>query len=764
MHYLPFSRNRNLVGRENVIAKLKRLLFTDLDSQRVALVGLGGIGKSQIALELAYLIKNDIQSHEHRSVIWMPALSLASFEQACTTIINKFGIKYASDEDPKETFRKFLSSDKAGKWFLIIDNADDISVLYRSEQQPGGIADFLPYNDDGRILFTTRSQEVAVHVAQNNVVEIPEMDRTEARALLHKSLIKKDQMQNTALIDELLHELTHLPLAIMQASAYINTTKILIKQYLQLLQNTDQDRVELLSHGFHDGSHYRSAQGAVATTWVVSFNQIRDMDKDALKLLSFAAYIEPKAIPRTLLPELGSEQKMTHAIGTLCGYNFFSQREGSDTLDIHSLVHLMTRVWNEAQGLRKEMQQMVLARVAEVFPTDEWENRHLWRQYLPHAIKLLATEWSAEDKASCKLGFWVGRCLLVEGRVRESMARLEGVLTYQETILAENHPDRLASQQDLARAYLANGQVKKAVGLLEHVLTIRKVIFAEDDLDRLLSQQELAGAYLADGQIKKAVELQQHVVAMRQNILAEDHPDQLASQHHLARAYLADGQIKKAVELQQHVVAMRQNILAEDHPDQLASQHHLARAYLADGQIKKAVELQQHVVAMRQNILAEDHPDQLASQHHLARAYLADGQISEAVELLEYVVAVRETTLAENHPDRLSSQHELAEAYQANDRGRVSNTDETSTPLNHPTSGVSPDARQLFDKVASSSLFDDGTRIVRFIHGKPGSQTTFFDRFRIGLEKRVGQRIDWSPFPPISRPCLPSEYKVVWKP
>lgn len=127
-----------------------------------------------------------------------------------------------------------------------------MSVLYGSTQQPGGIVDFLPDSDDGRILFTTRSQEVAVNVAGSCVVELSEMSSTEAKALLQKSLIKKDQMQDDELVGELLLRLTHLPLAISQASAYMNTNKVPIKEYLRLFQNTDQDMVELLS----DGSHY----------------------------------------------------------------------------------------------------------------------------------------------------------------------------------------------------------------------------------------------------------------------------------------------------------------------------------------------------------------------------------------------------------------------------------------------------------------------------------------------------------------------------
>ncbi|KAI1054627.1 hypothetical protein LB506_010757, partial [Fusarium annulatum] len=551
-HYLPFSRNKNFVGREGVIAELQKLLFAHPEGQQAALVGLGGVGKTQIALQLAHLAKNDSQSHQQYSVIWMPALSMASFEQACTRMIKVFDIKHADNEDPKETFKDFLSSKEAGKWFLIIDNADDMKTLYGTTKEPGGIADYIPDCEQGYILFTTRSREVAVTVAQTNILELPEMDKKDARTLLQKSLMQKDEIQDTDLADTLLRELAYLPLAIRQASAYMAINRISIKEYMRLLQKTAQDTVELLSIGYRDGTHYDIAQGAVLTTWIVSFKQIRALHEEAAMLLSFASCLEPKAIPRTLLPRLGTEQSMTRAIGTLCGYSFLSQREDGDMFDMHSLVYLATRRWNKDEGREEGIQQLALSHVTKAFPTDDWENREVWRQHLPHALRVLASMGSDGSEDACKLGYWVGRCLHVDGKARQAVGILGHVVAVEETILAEDHPGRLASQHALAIAYEANGQVAEAVKLLEYVVSIREMTLAEDHPDRLASQHALAGAYEANGQVAEAVKLLEHVVSIREMTLAEDHPDRLSSQHALAGAYEANGQVAEAVKLLEH--------------------------------------------------------------------------------------------------------------------------------------------------------------------------------------------------------------------
>ncbi|VTO85640.1 unnamed protein product [Fusarium graminearum] len=202
--------------------------------------------------------------------------------------------------------------------------------------------------------------------------------------------------------------------------------------------------------------------------------------------------------------------------------------------DMHSLVHLATQRWNEDDGREEEIQQLALTRIVEAFPTDDWENREVWRRYLPHALRVLTIMDSDGSEDACELGYWVGRCLRVDGKARQAVGILGHVVSVRETTLAENHPDRLASQHALAGAYQANGQVAEAVKLLEHVVAIEETTLAENHPSRLALQHALAGAYQANGQVAEAVKLLEHVVAIRETILAENHPSRLASQHVLA--------------------------------------------------------------------------------------------------------------------------------------------------------------------------------------------------------------------------------------
>ncbi|KAH7303105.1 P-loop containing nucleoside triphosphate hydrolase protein [Stachybotrys elegans] len=574
----------------------------------VAIVGLGGVGKTQVALQIAY----HARTLTSWSVFWLSALSMAAFEQACTEMVERLRLSTSGIEETKQVVKGYLESSTSGRWLLVVDNADDVAML----MEPGGIYTYLPKNGDGCILFTTRAMDVAQAVA-DDIEELEEMSDVEAKAFLQK-LLPSSSAEEEAMT-ELLRRLTYLPLAISQAAAYMKRSKTPVSKYLSFLHNADKEAISLLSREFPDRTRYSESRHAVAMTWLISFEQIQKHDWMAAELLSFLSQIEPRAVPQSMLPRIRSEESFVHAVGTLYGYAFLYRRQDGEMMDMHSLVHLAAQEWVRNGGNTKSVKRNVVSHLATVFQSDDWVNREVWRKYMPHVLKAIqvSEEGARWEEEECELGYWAGRCLQVEGRIDEAVELLQHVVKVQETTLAENHPSRLASQHELAIAYRANGQVKEAVELLQHVVKVEETILAENHPDRLASQHELAGAYQANGQVKEAVELLQYVFKVQETTLAENHPDRLASQHELARAYEANGQVKEAVELLQYVVKVQETTLAENHPDRLASQHALARAYQANGQVKEAVELLQHVVYIKSKIMAPAHPSRQVSERLL---------------------------------------------------------------------------------------------------------------------------------------------------
>ncbi|KAH8621002.1 hypothetical protein IG631_24344, partial [Alternaria alternata] len=590
-YYIPFLKNPYFVGRQEELRLLQQKLMADGECQKLSIVGLGGTGKTQMALRFAYSVK---ERWPEFSILWVPALSMESFEQACGSIAKAVRISQAGggdDEDVKELVQQYLSSSRAGRWLLVIDNADDVDIFFGTEQSRG-IIDYLPESETGVIVYTTRTPEIA-ELARGDVLELGAMDRQDAATFLTKSLTRKTLLCDDATTTELLDELTYLPLAIAQAAAYLNRNRMPVAKYLQLLRSTEQDLVRLLSREFRDETRYKDSANAVAATWVVSFSQIRERDAAAANLLAFISCVEWKAIPRSLLPEAQSEGEMEEAIGTLCGYSFLTRRggesgytqgeseetetgteeeertetqvESGEWYDMHRLVHLATRIWVKEHGNAGEVAEEAVRHVADVFPSDDYENQAVWRRYLPHVLRLLESGQDSSAWEQSKLCLLMGRCLYVDGRMREAVVWLERSCE-QRSQLGEDNPGRLSSQHELAMAYHADGQVRKAVRLLEHVVEVHRKTLAPEHPSQLASQHALAGAYEADGQVCKAVALLEHVVEVEEKTLAREHLDRLTSQHELARVYYADGQVRKAVALLQHIIAVEARTFREDHP------------------------------------------------------------------------------------------------------------------------------------------------------------------------------------------------------
>jgi hypothetical protein len=160
-------------------------------STRTAIVGLGGVGKTQLALELAYQVRD---KYRNCSVIWIPATNTESLHQAYLDVARQLGIVGCEDiqADVKRLVKDYLSRDSAGQWLLVFDNADDINMWAgQVGSKPGSdrLIDYLPKSKHGCILFTSRDRKTAVKLAQRNVVQLTEMGEDIAMQLLQKCLI-----------------------------------------------------------------------------------------------------------------------------------------------------------------------------------------------------------------------------------------------------------------------------------------------------------------------------------------------------------------------------------------------------------------------------------------------------------------------------------------------------------------------------------------------------------------------------------------------
>ncbi|KAL4777918.1 nucleoside phosphorylase domain-containing protein [Aspergillus varians] len=321
---VSLARNPRFVGRHDEITRLEQLITMQDGPRRVAITGLGGIGKTQVALELAHRIRDQ---DKECSIFWIPCTSHEMVEQTFLNIAQTLGLHDMKPTEVKEQIKTYLSSKRAGKWLLIFDNADDTEMWLAAGNTAPALENFLPQSEQGRILFTTRNRKLAMKLAPFDIIPIPDEDKETAVKILEKSLVQGDLLKDHATNVTLLEQLAFLPLAITQASAYIINNGISLSTYLALLQEQEPEVVDLLSEDFKDAGRYKDIQNPVITTWLISFKQIQHQDPLAADYLSFMACINPRNIPQSLLPRPTSRKRGIDALGLLNAYSFINKQD-----------------------------------------------------------------------------------------------------------------------------------------------------------------------------------------------------------------------------------------------------------------------------------------------------------------------------------------------------------------------------------------------------------------------------------------------------
>ncbi|KAJ7640932.1 hypothetical protein B0H17DRAFT_994698, partial [Mycena rosella] len=562
----------------------------DLGNQHIFLLhGLGGAGKTQTALKF-------IQNHRLGECIYsffsdIFLIDTSTLETIDTSLKNIAATKNVGST--ADDALQWLSS-QPSEWMLLFDNADDPSIdLHR----------FFPSCTHGNILITSRNPGLRVYAGSHSLVS--DMEELDAVELLLNSASEDITAGNKVVAAEI--ALWYLPLAIIQAGAFISKSGVLDK-YLDLYK---ENQAKLLREK-PTQSHTDYAWTAY-TTWQISFDQLTKQAQTLLQLWSFLHY---EGIPEDIFSYASMYKPSPHGP---------TEEELEKPLEF--LSHFMgpNLLWDSLHFM--EVTNEIRAYSLVNFDPDK-------KSFSVHPLVHSWTQTTLTNMQSCHhsviaiVGMAI--CGIPEQDMQLASVKL---LPHVDSLIHGNGNVKPDFRHAYGRLYWWADRFKDAEQLELAVLEDRRDILGDDHPDTLYAMGGLASIYYKLGELKEAEELDTAVLEKRSTILGEDHPDTLLAMGKLASTYHQLGRLKEAKELGVVVLEKRRKILGEDHPDTLHAMGNLATAYCKLGQLKEAEELDVVVLEKLRKILGEDHPDTLHVMGNLATAYYKLGQLKEAEEL-----------------------------------------------------------------------------------------------------------------------------------
>jgi len=611
--HVPFARNPFFTGRDQELQYLYEQLHqrhTAAVGQTQSISGLGGIGKTQLAVEYAYRYR-----HEYHYVLWARADSTEALNASYAACAVQLHLP-EQDAKEQETIVQAVKMwfQKHDSWLFILDNADEPSVL----------VPFLPSSSNGHLLLTTRAADLTdlgVGIAHSLEMALLPAEQS-ARLLLQRAKLlplhaslDEASFQDRTLALKIAHELGNLPLALDQAGAYLAATGTSLTAYLSLYQ---RHRPDLLKE-----RRNLAYPDSVATTWNLSFARVEDRNPAAAGLLRVCALLARDAIPEEVLtagaawlgpllsPVAADAYRLSQAIETLHAYSLVRRNPREKTLTIHRLVQAVLRDAMEEAERRRWAEHAMLA-VNAAFPEAEHRNWPQCERLLPQA--LAATE------------------LIEHYQLKSAEA---GRLLYQTALYLQNRPRYTQTESFYYRVQSREQQESPdLIHLLNH-------------LARLHQKQE---------KHIQAEPIHQNALHTLEQQLGLEYSDVSSSFSGLAELYREQGKYIQAEALRHHALLILEKQLGPDHPDVAFSLGWLAELYREQEQYAQAEPLYQRALHIWEQQLGSEHPLMGSLLNNLANLYYAQRRYIQAEPLYQRALRIWERQLGSDHPFRQSVQ------------------------------------------------------------------------------------------------------------
>ena len=629
-------RSALLAGREELLADLDTMLTGggDRGPRIVALCGLGGAGKTSVAVEYAHRHLREV------GVVWQfPAEDSTVLAGGFAELAAQLGAQgMAGTQDLVASVHAVLAA-FPGDWLLVFDNVPDRAAVER----------FLPPAGPGRVLVTSRNP----HWPPGQMLDVPVLDLEVAAGFL----VTRTGDVNERAARELAEELGGLPLALEQAGAYVEASGGSLAGYLGSFRRR---RPEMLARGTPTG--YDST---VAATWSLAFAEVEQSAPTAASLLRLLAFCAPEPVPLQLLlqprpgltyrfagevapalvPLLGDELAVADAIAVLRRYSLVTPA-GNGLLLVHRLVQAVTRDQVPAD-LVTAWQQAAAAVIEGALPGDPTQ-RETWPAYallLPHAQAALPADSDGMEQVSTYLGH-IGSYGAARDRERE-------VVEARARVLGPEHPDTLTALDNLTFWTGLAGDPAGARDLLADLLPSRERVSGLEHPDTLFVRAGLARWTGEAGDAAGARDQSAALLPIAEQVSGPEHPLTQDARLNLARWTGLAGDPAGARDQFAALLAIRERVFGAEHMYTLSTGSYLAYWTGEAGDAAGACDQFAALVPIRERILGPKHPDTLEARGNLARWTGEAGDAAGARDQFAALLPAYESVLGPEHPDTL---------------------------------------------------------------------------------------------------------------
>lgn len=575
------------------------------------------------------------------------------------------------------------------KWVIVLDNVDD-GYLFESRSGEAPLATFLPQARHGSILMTSRNRGVATTFAfERDVLDVQPMTSLHACSLLERKLSVQSKPED---ILRLAEALEFMPLAIVQAAAYINkrAPRTSVERYLEEFLKSDARRVKLLHYEASQPGRDWGARNAILVTWQLSFDDIRVKHPLAADLLSLMCFFDKSGIPGDALhvhvpKDSGSddgasidEDEFEDSLLVLRDYSFVSIGQDSSLYEMHRLVQLATREWLDAHDQSGVWQDQFIKCLSDSFAIDPDDEKY-WsacRSLFPHVQVAMRCRPSSEKVTRQWASLLFNAGLYAKREANFSDMREMGVISMDlcREVLGSVDHQTVVSTGLAALAHQELGRYDEAEKILKAVIEDCRRDLGPEHPSTLNSMSQLACVYRASKRMTEAISLSEKVVESSKKVFGMEHWNCLVVMENLAQYYAENGLWLKSSAVGSQVVDISKTVLGPEHPRTLDYMNSLADAYCDSTKYQAATQLKEEVFQVRKRTFGPDTWQRFDAMEKMAAFYHRIGRLSEAEELAEQALEGKEKIFGAEHLNTIHAMGNLASIWK--DQARYKEAEE----------------------------------------------------------------------------------------